>query len=144
MSSSRNFLLRYAPDCAFSSRKITPPSHTLPPLCRYAPSQRLRPPNVLAHYATARCPPNALTHGTPLLRLVSPRVSLSTFRAKIRTNILRSHTLFPVHRFEVQINRKNANISDIYHIFYAFNSRSQIYTFLKGRTFVSINMMSLS
>ena len=47
MSSSQNFLLRYAPDCTFSSRKMkklptvggeTPPSHTLPPLGRYAPS----------------------------------------------------------------------------------------------------------
>ena len=56
MSSSRNFLLRYAPDCTFSSRKMkklpTPPSHTLPLLGRYAPSQRLCLPNVLAHYAT--------------------------------------------------------------------------------------------
>ena len=52
MSSSRNFLLRYAPDCTFSSRNMknlptvggrTPPSHILPPLGRYAPSQRLRP-----------------------------------------------------------------------------------------------------
>ena len=31
-----------------------PPSHTLPPLGRYAPSQRLCPPNVLAHYATGK------------------------------------------------------------------------------------------
>ena len=47
MSSSRNFLLRYAPDCTFSSRNMknlptvggrTPPSHTLSPLGRYAPS----------------------------------------------------------------------------------------------------------
>ena len=60
MSSSRHFLLRYAPDCTFSSRKIknlptggTPPFHPLPPLGRYALrrawslrsqcSQRLRP-----------------------------------------------------------------------------------------------------
>ena len=86
MSPSRNFLevLRYAPDCTFSSRKMksslpsegggTPPSHTLPPLGRYAPSglvaslsrKDCAPPNVLAHYATdasdnthfsTRCPP---------------------------------------------------------------------------------------
>ena len=67
--SSRNFLLRYAPDCTFWNKKNekapyrgrgTPPSHTLPPLGRYAPAglvaslprkdctQKL----VLAHYAT--------------------------------------------------------------------------------------------
>ena len=52
MSSSRNFFpLRYAPDCTFSSRKMKKlptvggghPPPTLPPLRRYAPSQRLRP-----------------------------------------------------------------------------------------------------
>ena len=66
MSSSWNFLLRYAPDCTFSSRKMkklptvgggTPPSPrsvaTLPrawslrSLAKIVP-----PPNVLAHYAT--------------------------------------------------------------------------------------------
>ena len=46
--SSWNFLLRYAPDCTFSSRKMKKlptvgGGHTLPPLGRYAPSQRLRP-----------------------------------------------------------------------------------------------------
>ena len=30
----------------------TPPSHTLPPLGRSAPSHTLSPPNILAHYAT--------------------------------------------------------------------------------------------
>ena len=61
MSSSRNFLLRYAPDCTFSSRKMkklpivggeTPPSHTLPPLPRFAPRKDWAPIFFLAHYAT--------------------------------------------------------------------------------------------
>ena len=70
MSSSQNFLLRYAPDCTFSSQKWKSslpsegghppptPSYRYAPLVlsRFAPLQRLRPRNVLAHYATG-CPP---------------------------------------------------------------------------------------
>ena len=72
----------YAPDCTFSSRKMkklptvgggTPPSPrsiaTLPRAWSLRSLAKFALPNVLAHYATARCPPpprNALTHGTPL------------------------------------------------------------------------------
>ena len=59
MSSSRNFLLRYAPD--YTPLPHPPPARSLCSLAKIAP------PNVLAHYATgAPPPPNALTHGTPL------------------------------------------------------------------------------
>ena len=60
-----HFLLRYAPDCTFPSRKMKislpwegghpSPARSLRSLGlgRFAPSQRLcPPPNVLAHYAT--------------------------------------------------------------------------------------------
>ena len=88
MSSSRNFLLRYAPDCTFSSRKIkklptvgggTPPSpsHTLPParslrslgLGRFAPSQRLCPPKCfgsLRHWCHACSNEREKTTTTPI------------------------------------------------------------------------------
>ena len=66
MSSSRNFLLRYAPDCTFQDEKLksslpseggdtplTPLPHPPPArslrsfgLGRFAPSQRLRPPKM--------------------------------------------------------------------------------------------------
>ena len=70
MSSSGNFLIRYAPDCTFLSRKIKKlptvgtHSHTLPPLGRYAPSGLVASlprkdcaPKCLAHYATCTCSP---------------------------------------------------------------------------------------
>ena len=85
MSSSRNFLLRYAPDCIFSSRKMkklltvgggTPPPTssprsvaTLPRAWSLRSLAKIAPPNVLAHYATGPPPPpqNTLTNGTPLM-----------------------------------------------------------------------------
>ena len=83
MSSSRNFLLRYAPDCTFSSRKmkklLTVGGGHPPPaarslrslgLGRFAPSQRLRPKcfGSIITPLVPPPPPNALTHGTPLFK----------------------------------------------------------------------------
>ena len=41
------------------------PSQTLPPLGRFAPSGSVAPLPRICHFST-RCPPNPLTHGTPL------------------------------------------------------------------------------
>ena len=69
MSSSRNFLLRYALDCTFSSRKMkklptvgggTPPSHTLLPLGRYGPS------GLVASLPRKDCAPQMFWLITPL------------------------------------------------------------------------------
>ena len=56
----------------------SPSVATLPRAWSLRSLAKIAPPNVLAHYATARCPPppppNALTYGTPLHILVpSPR-----------------------------------------------------------------------
>ena len=42
------------------------PSQTLPPLGRFAPSGLVAPLPRICHFFT-RCPPNALTHGTPIM-----------------------------------------------------------------------------
>ena len=64
MSSSLNFLLRYATDCTFSSRKMkkfptvgggNPPVPHPPPARSLRSLAKIAPPNVLAHYATAVC-----------------------------------------------------------------------------------------
>ena len=77
MSSSRNFILRYAPDRTFSSRKMKKlptvgggnPSHTLPPLSRYAPS------GLVASLPRKDCaPPQMFWLITPLSLNTTPRV----------------------------------------------------------------------
>ena len=89
MSSSRNFLLRYAPDCTFSSRKLkklpTVGGGTPPPtarslrslgLGRFAPSQRLRPPKCFG----------SLRHCRPVI--------IEPYRVKIKIHDIFCCTIF--------------------------------------------------
>ena len=124
MSSSRNFLLRYAPDCKFSSPKMkklltvggggdTPLPHP-PPARSLRSLAKIAPPNVLAHYATgAPPPPNALTHSTPLVRSDHSKDELqSSLHSSSKFSLLYKPDFndFPILRWYLIVQRRTSCI----------------------------------